>query len=252
MNHHPQKVTFTIVTVSYNCCTLIEKTIESVLQQDCCDKEYIVIDGGSTDGTTEIIKKYEQYLTFWCSEPDGGIYQGMNKGLSHAQGQWILFLNAGDIFSNKNVLTNVLPFTENKKDDILYGDIFTLKNNERVIKRALEPCNKQRMFFCHQAVFVRTELMKAHPFDTRFKMSADFYFFKFCYLTKKKFQHIPVTVSVYDRTGISNTRRIEGLKENIRVIQELDKGWDKMKFLCKLYFVIGWNKIRTSIKRNKV
>lgn len=70
------------------------------------------------------------------------------------------FLNAGDVFAETNVLTKVLPFTKNKEQDILYGDIFTLRGNERVIKKALEPCNKQRMFFCHQAVFVRTELMK--------------------------------------------------------------------------------------------
>ena len=108
------------------------------------------------------------------------------------------------------------------------------------------------VFFCHQAVFVRTELMKQYPYDTRFKMSADFYFFKFCYLTKKKFQHIPIVISVYDRTGISNTHRIAGLKENIQVIRELDKGWDKIKFLIKLHFVIYWNSIRTWIKKNRI
>ena len=100
------------------------------------------------------------------------------------------------------------------------------------------------MFFCHQAAFVRTAIMKQHPFDTRFTMSADFYFFKFCYLTQKKFRHLPVVVSVYDRTGISNKYRIKGLKENIQVIKELDKGWEKIKFLLKLYFVIYWNRIR--------
>lgn len=252
MNSNPQRALFTIVTVSYNCCSLIEKTIKSVLQQDYHDTEYIIIDGESTDGTVEIIKKYAQHLAFWCSEPDGGIYQGMNKGISHAKGEWILFLNAGDVFAETNVLTKVLPFTKNKEQDILYGDIFTLRGNERVIKKALEPCNKQRMFFCHQEVFVRTELMKQYPYDTRFKMSADFYFFKFCYLTKKKFQHIPIVISVYDRTGISNTHRIAGLKENIQVIRELDKGWDKIKFLIKLHFVIYWNSIRTWIKKNRI
>lgn len=77
MNSNPQRALFTIVTVSYNCCSLIEKTIKSVLQQDYHDTEYIIIDGESTDGTVEIIKKYAQHLAFWCSEPDGGIYQGM-------------------------------------------------------------------------------------------------------------------------------------------------------------------------------
>lgn len=81
MNSNPQRALFTIVTVSYNCCSLIEKTIKSVLQQDYHDTEYIIIDGESTDGTVEIIKKYAQHLAFWCSEPDGGIYQGMNKGI---------------------------------------------------------------------------------------------------------------------------------------------------------------------------
>ena len=74
-----------------------------------------IVDGGSTDGTVEIIKKYAQHLAFWCSEPDGGIYQGMNKGISHAKGEWILFLNAGDVFAETNVLTKVLPFTKNKE-----------------------------------------------------------------------------------------------------------------------------------------
>mgnify|MGYP000852126570 FL=1 len=131
MNSNPQRALFTIVTVSYNCCSLIEKTIKSVLQQDYHDTEYIIIDGESTDGTVEIIKKYAQHLAFWCSEPDGGIYQGMNKGISHAKGEWILFLNAGDVFAETNVLTKVLPFTKNKEQDILYGDIFTLRGNER-------------------------------------------------------------------------------------------------------------------------
>jgi putative colanic acid biosynthesis glycosyltransferase len=115
MNSNPQRALFTIVTVSYNCCSLIEKTIKSVLQQDYHDTEYIIIDGESTDGTVEIIKKYAQHLAFWCSEPDGGIYQGMNKGISHAKGEWILFLNAGDVFAETNVLTKVLPFTKNKE-----------------------------------------------------------------------------------------------------------------------------------------
>lgn len=162
------------------------------------------------------------------------------------------FFKRRGCFAETNVLTKVLPFTKNKEQDILYGDIFTLRGNEKSYQKSTRASNKQRMFFCHQAVFVRTELMKQYPYDTRFKMSADFYFFKFCYLTKKKFQHIPIVISVYDRTGISNTHRIAGLKENIQVIRELDKGWDKIKFLIKLHFVIYWNSIRTWIKKNRI
>ena len=97
--------TFSIVTVSYNCADAIRKTLESVVGQDCADKEYIIIDGGSTDGTADIIREYEEHLTYWCSEPDGGIYQGMNKGIARAQGQWIIFMNAGDVFADEHVLS---------------------------------------------------------------------------------------------------------------------------------------------------
>lgn len=235
---------FTIVTVSYNCIPLIEKTIQSVLEQDFPEKEYIIIDGGSTDGTVDIIRKYKDRLSFWCSEPDGGIYQGMNKGIRHAQGEWIIFMNAGDTFTQKNILTQVSQFASDRTYDILYGDIFTVRQGCRLLKKALEPCNKQRMYFCHQAAFVRTALMKEIPFDTRFRMSADFHFFKKCYLTGKKFLHIPVAVADYDHTGVSNTNRIKGLQDNIRVIRELDKGKEKWKFLCKLYYVIFWIKLR--------
>lgn len=89
LKHEKKQPTFTIVTVSFNCKTTIEKTILSVLQQDFTDYEYIVIDGGSTDGTTDIIRKYESRLAYWCSEPDKGIYDGMNKGVKEASGEWI-------------------------------------------------------------------------------------------------------------------------------------------------------------------
>lgn len=238
--------TFSIVTVSYNCADAIRKTLESVVGQDCADKEYIIIDGGSTDGTADIIREYEEHLTYWCSEPDGGIYQGMNKGIARAQGQWIIFMNAGDVFADEHVLSQVASFLDEEKYDILYGDILTEKKGELHRKIAAEPCNKQRMYFCHQAAFVQTRLLKQMPFDTRFQMSADFYFFKYCYLSGYKFRHIPVTIALYDSHGVSNRQRLKGLYENIRVIKELDKGWDKIRFLLKLYYVIYWIKLRKS------
>ena len=198
---------FSIVTVVYNCSDLLEKTMLSVLQQTCPDKEYIVIDGGSTDGSVDLIHTYQKQLAYWCSERDGGIYQGMNKGIHRAKGKWIIFMNAGDVFADSGVLDKITVYAKNGDNDVIYGDILVNKGGELKLKKALEPCNKQRMYFCHQAAFVRTAIMKEHLFDVRFRMSADFYFFKRCYLSGCRFLHVHVPVAVYDRTGVSNTRK---------------------------------------------
>lgn len=237
------KCVFSVVTVSFNCVGLIAKTIESILRQDYASLEYIVIDGGSTDGTAEIIRKYQDRLAYWCSEPDGGIYQGMNKGIQHVQGDWIIFMNAGDTFADDHVLSQVASYADKERYDILYGDIFTTRDEELRLKRASAPCNKQRMYFCHQAAFAKTSILRKMPFDTRFRMSADFHFFKRCYLMGYRFRHLPVTVAIYDSHGVSHMRRVEGLQDNIRVVKALDKGWDRIKFLCKLYYVVGWLRI---------
>ena len=106
------KSVFCVGKVSFNCGGLIAKTIESILRQDYASLEYIVIDGGSTDGTAEIIRKYQDRLAYWCSEPDGGIYQGMNKGIQHVQGDWIIFMNAGETLADDHVLTQIASYAD--------------------------------------------------------------------------------------------------------------------------------------------
>ena len=94
---------FSIITVVFNAVADLEKTIKSILGQRFPDREYIIIDGGSTDGTVDIIRRYEKQLAFWSSEPDRGIYDAMNKGVLKARGNFLNFMNAGDLFADENV-----------------------------------------------------------------------------------------------------------------------------------------------------
>ena len=99
----------TVVTINYNNCKGLEKTLRSVTSQLTPEVEYVVIDGGSTDGSVDLIKRYEKNISFWVSEPDKGIYNAMNKGIAHAKGEYINFMNSGDCFHSPDVLSRVLP-----------------------------------------------------------------------------------------------------------------------------------------------
>lgn len=102
-----------IITVNFNNAVGLERTIESVVRQPKELYEYIIIDGGSTDGSVEIIKKYEQYVTYWTSEKDNGIYDAMNKGIKEASGDFCNFLNSGDCYHDARVLSNLNSFCVN-------------------------------------------------------------------------------------------------------------------------------------------
>ena len=102
-----EKPLISIITVAYNAIQLIEATIKSVINQSYTSIEYIIIDGGSTDGTIDIIKKYDKYLAYWISEPDKGIYDAMNKAIKKANGDWINFMNCGDTFVDENVISEI-------------------------------------------------------------------------------------------------------------------------------------------------
>lgn len=230
---------FSIVTVTFNCQETIEETMKSVFSQTYTNYEYLVIDGKSTDRTPKIVSRYASSLAAFISENDRGIYDAMNKGIRLAKGRWILFLNSGDVLADPSVLEKVAAVADSTSADVLYGDILIRKSGELIVKPASEPCNKHRMYFCHQSAFTRLAVMKALPFDLRFKLSADFYFFKQCYYKGLSFRHIPLPLVIYDRNGISNRHRLAGLSENVKVVKCLDRGWTRVTFLLRLYFVMA-------------
>lgn len=242
----------TVVTVCYNSANMIEKTLKSVTEQSYPNKQYVVIDGASTDGTQKIVERYIDSIDHFVSEPDNGIYHAMNKAMDVTKGEWVIFMNAGDVFVDNKVLSKV---SHRLSDDIdvVYGDIFTLSNDELHIKEAPQEITRiHRMPFCHQAVFTRTSLLRLFPFDEKYKLSADFKLYKQLSLEETVFIKLPIPITIYDRTGLSNSQRAHGLAENIAIIKEIDNWQEKLRLLPRLYFVKGWTTLRQFLKMKKI
>ena len=228
----------TVITVVFNSKQALAKTMQSVSIQDYENLEYIVVDGVSTGGTVDVIKENQSNITRWVSEKDKGIYDAMNKGVGLATGDYCIFMNAGDEFVDEKVVWNVVKSMGDA--DVVYGDI--LKNG-RIIK-AKEPRNCHKMFYCHQAAFVKTDCLKEFPFDISHKMSADFKQAKQMITAGKRFKHIDLVVADFDTTGISNTRRSKGLADNIKVICEVDTLAEKCRLLPRICFTYLLCKLR--------
>lgn len=222
----------TVITVCRNNKNALQLTMCNVSTQQYPYLEYIVVDGNSNDGTLELLEKYQGLLNKWVSEPDNGIYDAMNKGAEMATGEWVIFMNAGDTFADAAVLSRI--FEESRQDaDVIYGDV--IKGG--VIKVAEPPHNAHRMYFCHQSALVRRSLLLQYPFDTNHHMSADFKQMKTLFLKGYEFLQLPFPVARFDLSGVSNTCRSRGLRDNIAVIREVDNIQNQLKFLPKLYFV---------------
>ena len=226
----------TIITVCRNHAKELERTIRSVESQTWQEKEYLVIDGASTDDTLDVIKAHEASITRWVSEPDHGIYDAMNKGVRMAQGEWVIFMNAGDTFAGDDTLQKVFSLSTSHSSllqdaDVIYGDVIKGK----LVKKAEAPRNAHRMFYCHQSAFVRTSCLREFPFDIRHRMSADFKQVKQLFLSGKRFRQLDFPVANFDTQGVSNRNRSAGLYDNIQVIRETDRLWEQVRLLPRLW-----------------
>lgn len=211
-------IKITVITITFNAVTTLEKTILSVLNQNYTNIECIVIDGGSTDGTVDIIKKYADHLAYWVSEPDKGIYDAMNKGIEYATGEWINFMNAGDFFYSDCTLEKVAEALKDQSAEIVYGQVVMhFSDNEfRLCKPGSMERIKNGLPFCHQATFVRTKLMKV-GFNTSFKVLGDLDFFIKQYRLNVHFHEIDIPIAVYDMiNGITGSTQAD--KEMLRVL----------------------------------
>lgn len=212
----------TVVTVTYNAGKDLERTIQSVIAQTYFSHiEYIIIDGNSKDDTVEVIKKYESYLSYWVSEPDKGIYDAMNKGIKRAKGAWINFMNAGDIFTTNTTVANILA-EETTTFDIIYGNYVvvyqTFKSNIYTPKDL--SAFYSGMPVNHQSIFMKTEVARLHLYDLAYKIACDYEQLLYFYSSGKKFHHVDKFIAEFAYGGLSTTRKLLYLNEQMAILKK--------------------------------
>jgi glycosyltransferase involved in cell wall biosynthesis len=191
-----------IITVCLNEPKL-ERTCESIVNQTFQDFEWIVIDGGSNEETLAIFEKYKSRMNFFVSEPDGGIYFGMNKGIVRATGEWLNFMNAGDMYANHKILENIFTSGDNFDDiDVLYGHTYSEKKCVYMVRSHIDKITLYQNTLPHQAAFIRRK--KNIKFDVSYNVVADWHLFVNIYNNGGRFKQLDLIVSVNDNSGISS------------------------------------------------
>ncbi|WP_036787081.1 glycosyltransferase family 2 protein [Phocaeicola abscessus] len=223
---HPR---FSIVTVTYNAENVLNDTIQSIVTQTYRNVEYIIVDGGSTDGTMHIVDRYRPMISIVVSEPDNGLYDAMNKGIALATGDYICFLNAGDAFHEDDTLQRMVHSLRGMElPDVIYGDTDIVDAEGHFLhKRRLSPPKKltwksfeNGMLVCHQAFFARTKLAKATPYDLTYRFSADF---DWCVRILKQAavtHHTHLTLIDYLNEGMTTENHQASLRERFRIMSK--------------------------------
>ena len=208
-----------IITVNYNDAAGLERTIKSVISQTFRDYEFIIIDGGSTDNSVEVIRKYENFIDYWVSECDGGIYPGMNKGLRHAKGEYVNFMNGGDCYHDNMVLGNI--FKNDIDADIITGAHYG-SPHPNVGSKGVSMLSLVTGAIDHQASFIRREVALRHPYDEKYRIVSDWKFFiQTLILDNCSFYYTDIIVVDVDMSGISNTQHELDRKEREATLKEL-------------------------------
>ena len=210
----------TVVTVCYQAENTIEETIQSVLAQEYQDMEYLIIDGKSTDRTMDIVRQYADDARMRViSEKDTGLYNAMNKGSREAQGDYIIFLNSGDIFADKNVLADMAPHLIK---DIVFGNVVRRFKNREILekypgKQVVLWLLLQGKMMSHQVIFTKTTVMRRYGFDETYKITADYDFLVRARRDKCSMQYIDRTVSI-----VENCEGISSVPANLEQMRKED------------------------------
>lgn len=210
---------YSIITINYNNGYGLQQTIDSVLGQVYHDFEYIVIDGGSTDSSVEILNKYDDKIHFWVSEPDNGIYHAMNKGVAHAHGEYCIFMNSGDCFYNQTVLERVNA--ANPTEDVVVGKVAVDKQDHIISPPPKGDLTMYHLYsgsIPHQGSFIKTDLLRQFPYDENLKISSDWKFFvQILIVNNGSIRYLDEFVARYDTDGLSsnNPKMMRQEKEEV-------------------------------------
>ena len=245
-NPHPK---FSIITVTYNAGKVLEDTIQSVVFQTYRNVEYIIVDGGSTDNTLDVVHKYQERICKVISEPDKGLYDAMNKGIRMATGDYLCFLNAGDELHENETLQKIVYTLKGKElPDVIYGETAIIDEEGHFLhmRRLSTPEHlhwksfKEGMLVCHQAFFARRELALANPYDLRYRFSADFDWCIRIMKQSKNLHNTHLTLIDYLNEGMTTQNHKASLKERFRIMTKhygwistiLHHGW----FVIRLFY----------------
>lgn len=233
-------VVFSIITCTYNAESVLQRTLDSVLEQTYSHVEHIIVDGASTDATLNMVEAYRQKSDAedWChevrvkSEPDRGLYDAMNKGIQRATGQYVLFLNAGDVFPSADTLELVAETVGEGEEPpaVLYGDTDVVDDDGHFLRhRRLSPPRRltwrsfmKGMLVCHQAFYARTDLAKATPYDLHYRFSADVdWCIRIMRLARRRrlpMRNVGAVVVNFLDGGMTTTNHRASLKERFHVM----------------------------------
>ena len=207
----------TVITVVLNKKEELEKTIQSVANQTYKNVEHIIIDGGSKDGTLNVIRKYQHTIRAWISEPDEGIYDAMNKGIRLAKGDWINFMNAGDIFYNADSVSLLSDYFRSDVS-LIYGDV---EIDYTVFKRTQRAKHISTLWkgivCCHQSVFIKRQILDKLMFNSKYNLAADYELLCRAYLGGCRAAKVDMIISRVTNGGQADLKRVEVLREFKRV-----------------------------------
>lgn len=249
----------TVITVCLNSVGTIERTIKSVIAQTCSELEYIVVDGGSDDGTIDIIKKYEDHIDKWISEPDKGIFDAMNKGIEMAEGEVIAFLNSDDWYE-KNALQIVEDAFQAENYDCICTDNFYINKEGNVKYYDASVFSMERlhvrMIYFHSAIFCRKAFFsKSNNFNLKYKIAADYDWMLRAMEQGARLRYIHKPVFTFCYGGISSVETIACAGEARQVaLSHLSEGQEEYEALINdnYYEIVGSDSDKEILNRELI
>lgn len=214
---------FTVITINYNNVEGLKATFNSVFSQTCRDYQYVVIDGGSTDGSKELIEQNVDKIDYWVSEKDKGIYNAMNKGVAVATGEYCIFMNSGDCFFDSKILERFK--SNNYIEDFIIGKVISNEENKIISSPQSEKITMYYLYshsIPHQGTFIKSSVQKKYGYDENLKIVSDWKFFlQSIIFGNSTIKFIDEIVARYDTSGISSKNILMMEKEKKEVLESL-------------------------------